>query len=141
MKILGKLQILFSTVIYTTYLAQLFLDFIHRDCFFNNFCCKWSRIDLSLSTFHLSRSFLDPNLPCLFQIIFSTVKNELNFLDLVYHRLDHITDQALGLIYPRLFQIQLCAPQFLLKHDLSFFQPKQTSEIIYKVPDGYKNQL
>ena len=87
--------------------------------FFNDFCYKWSRpslpasrSSLSLSRLHLSSWFLDPFLPCSFQIIFSTVKNVLNFLDLFYHCLDLITDQALGLIYPRLFQIQLCAPGF-----------------------------
>ena len=31
------------------------------------------------------------------------VNNEFDFLDPVYHHLDHIKDQALGLIYPRLF--------------------------------------
>ena len=117
------LQILLSTVISRTYLAQLVLDLIYCGCFFNDFCCKWSRpslppsrSSLSLSRLHLSSQFLDPFLPCFFQIIFSTVKNVFNFLDLFYHCLDLITDQALGLIYPRLFQIQLCAPLLELKN-------------------------
>ena len=55
-----------------------------------------------------------------FQIIFSAVKNVLNFLDLFNHCLDLTTDQALGLIYPRLFQIQLCAPLVVLREPLEF---------------------